>query len=605
MSTRPVGSPVVLPALAMAAVGILLAACGGGGRSIAPKPLVGETKSDLCGTLGSLVDLRRALTGGADFGLATQVRYLVDADEELGHLRGVRRRVAMISGSEPARLELELDQAEALLGARRERLAKALVATRSTRASALAAREEAATCDGFDLDARSPGDAVPRACIATARLYYAATEAHIDTNVSCSGTAAHLRELNLDARARPLRDRIADALDAHAAALDEVERIAQSDDGPTTNTWKPRAGRDHLVAELDRLRRSCVANLRATDRVIGGAPEPRQATVTVRPTWSTVEPRAAASDSFGSGFVVRWRRRDGDVDTLVVTNAHVLGGAFDAEIVPGVEPRTGERAAPPITATLVASDARDDVAILRVPGGGARLTTTGVTLRTEPAVEQEPVTAAGFPGVGRRPSFQVSRGTVSNASFGGDVSLVDRWIQHTAPIDPGNSGGPLLDARGRLLGMTTMKLVGRENVALAVPTSRILAALVRADEEPAIDVHNAMATCNAVAATLGSIAPTAAAMSYFATTLDDASTASVSTHIQPKGASNPVDQARRNVYRALRVRVARAGGVAPLELCDHVERSGEGFVGSMRTGKGRLELVMAMEHGAVRAAGLR
>jgi serine protease Do len=68
--------------------------------------------------------------------------------------------------------------------------------------------------------------------------------------------------------------------------------------------------------------------------------------------------------------------------------------------------------------------------------------------------------------------WSVSAGIVSNANrelHTGDAE-VDKynWIQVDAAINPGNSGGALFNARGELLGITTLKYVG-DNMGFAIP----------------------------------------------------------------------------------------------------------------------------------------
>jgi serine protease Do len=74
-----------------------------------------------------------------------------------------------------------------------------------------------------------------------------------------------------------------------------------------------------------------------------------------------------------------------------------------------------------------------------------------------------------------RPSYQTTKGYVSNESFKlDDGARPLMYVQHTAPIDPGSSGGPLTDEAGRVLGVNTLKVTGREGVGLAVPSRFVL-----------------------------------------------------------------------------------------------------------------------------------
>ena len=69
------------------------------------------------------------------------------------------------------------------------------------------------------------------------------------------------------------------------------------------------------------------------------------------------------------------------------------------------------------------------------------------------------VLVAGFPGLGDRPAYQLTRGSVSNErlDIGGS-----RLLQHTAATDPGGSGGPVLDPGGRVVGVSSGKARERE-----------------------------------------------------------------------------------------------------------------------------------------------
>ena len=188
--------------------------------------------------------------------------------------------------------------------------------------------------------------------------------------------------------------------------------------------------------------------------------------------------RAHASESFGSGFLVVLAAHPGNKATplrpLVVTNQHVVGLADSASIeVLGLETRK--------PATVVYVDPTYDLAVLQLdqadghslPGAG------GFAIEPAPVKDQDAVVASGYPGLASKPSYQVTRGYVSNQRLllphdGGEQP----YIQHTAPIDPGSSGGPLTNNNGKLVGMNTLKVGNREGVGLAVPASVIEKALL-------------------------------------------------------------------------------------------------------------------------------
>ena len=138
-----------------------------------------------------------------------------------------------------------------------------------------------------------------------------------------------------------------------------------------------------------------------------------------------------AGDGHGSGFVI-------DDAGHALTNAHVVGSAERVK----VRFESGEEE----TAAVLAVDTRRDVALLKIDRAG----TGGLPVRFDaPAVGAE-VYAVGAP---LDPSFSatVSRGIVSA------LRTVDgeRWIQSDVNVQHGNSGGPLLDDRGNIIGITS------------------------------------------------------------------------------------------------------------------------------------------------------
>ncbi len=290
-----------------------------------------------------------------------------------------------------------------------------------------------------------------------------------------------------------------------------------------------------------------------------------------------------------------------------------MDGAFEADIVPGDAgaARAGGAGAR-ATATLVQANPHDDIAVLRVDPGAEATFAQGLPFRLAPAREQEQVVAAGFPGVGVRPSFQVSKGTVSNARFGadaGDGPEMGAYVQHTAPIDPGNSGGPLLDGDGNLLGMNTLKIVGRENVGLAIPTSRIQLALLRAEQPARFDVMQAEASCNAAVGALASPRPAGESMSRFGLALYETAAARAGgtdaaawRERVAMRAGDPIDAARLRAYAGLRAAVEEEGGVRPYEACFEARAAGAPgtFTAKFRTREKVHAITLAEEHGVLR-----
>jgi serine protease Do len=228
---------------------------------------------------------------------------------------------------------------------------------------------------------------------------------------------------------------------------------------------------------------------------------------------------AAVEGGFGSGFVVVHSGGGGAAGApraraFVVTNRHVVGMADHARI--GL--RRSEAA---VQLPVVYVDSNYDVAVLEFVGSPEIPVTlipqAGFEFEGAPASDQQQVVATGYPGIGHEPSYQVTRGYVSNQQFEvRDGDRTEEYVQHTAPIDAGSSGGPLLTEAGRVLGINTLKVRGRENVALAVPTRVVLLALRQAlagDGTSAPPDGSARAACDALAGALRRNVPPAEVVS--------------------------------------------------------------------------------------------
>lgn len=194
---------------------------------------------------------------------------------------------------------------------------------------------------------------------------------------------------------------------------------------------------------------------------------------------------AQLSLSSGSGTVVT---PQGDV----VTNAHVTqqGRAFRVVFGDGRE----------FGARLVGEDTLSDLAVLRIEGAPGQVFEHA---EFAPALELSPgdtVLAMGAPwGL----SNSMSVGVVNNprrllvSLFQNEADYESRlgpdlptgryyaWIQHDAPIAPGNSGGPLVDLSGRIVGVNARGMIFGGNLAFAIPApdaAKIVQALIETGE---------------------------------------------------------------------------------------------------------------------------
>jgi S1-C subfamily serine protease len=165
---------------------------------------------------------------------------------------------------------------------------------------------------------------------------------------------------------------------------------------------------------------------------------------------SVVEVRAGSG--VGAGTI--WRSHG-----LIVTNDHVV--PHDRAEIRLADGRSA-------IGHVVARDLRNDLAVVSVGLGGLPVADT----RTEPVRTGELVLAIGHP-FGVR--YAVAFGIVSTAAV--EIEGIERpLIRADVAIGPGNSGGPLVDAGGRVIGINAMIGGG---LALAVP-SRQAEGLVRA-----------------------------------------------------------------------------------------------------------------------------
>lgn len=149
----------------------------------------------------------------------------------------------------------------------------------------------------------------------------------------------------------------------------------------------------------------------------------------------------------GSGFLV-------SKDGIIVTNYHVISEGSSAIV-------KFPDGAFYVVDGVLASDKARDVAVIKAHGGNFRILTLG---NSDQLQVGEEVVAIGNP--------LSLESTVSNGIVSG-IRTVDeeggQYLQITAPISPGSSGGPLFNMAGEVIGITTMYLKGGENLNFAIP----------------------------------------------------------------------------------------------------------------------------------------
>ncbi|HSK16344.1 MAG TPA: trypsin-like peptidase domain-containing protein [Gaiellaceae bacterium] len=168
-----------------------------------------------------------------------------------------------------------------------------------------------------------------------------------------------------------------------------------------------------------------------------------------------------SASSLGSGFVI-------DKEGHIVTNYHVIDGAQEVEVNFSGDDR--------VPARIVGTDPSTDIAVLKIDAQARAL--TPLPLGSSDAVRVgDAVVAIGNPfGLERT----VTAGIVSALQreiTAPNGYTIDRVIQTDAPINRGNSGGPLLDANGRVIGVNSQiesdSGGGNVGIGFAVPINTV------------------------------------------------------------------------------------------------------------------------------------
>ena len=175
--------------------------------------------------------------------------------------------------------------------------------------------------------------------------------------------------------------------------------------------------------------------------------------------------RIRTDDGMGTGFVV-------SESGQILTNAHVVGD----DDTPSVETYEGQTFA----AKTFRRGSEVDLALLQVDPPSGDWTPMKVVPVALPEVGSD-VYIIGHPvGLG----WTITRGIVSAVRKVGEVAPIE-MIQTDAAISPGNSGGPLLDRHGHLVGVVVSKLTGPgiESVGFAIPVAYAAVFIARVEHD--------------------------------------------------------------------------------------------------------------------------
>lgn len=163
---------------------------------------------------------------------------------------------------------------------------------------------------------------------------------------------------------------------------------------------------------------------------------------------------------------------------VILTNDHVLSGSGPLKVHPYALQDGKVVRLPEVPASVILHSKEDDLAVLRIRGEvptGMKPLPVALADRTRPGTK---VFAIGNPGLGNQVLEQsISEGIVSSVDRKIDGNV---YLQHTAAVNPGNSGGPLLDDHGRVVGVITLK-AELENVSFAIPAGRIRATFAKVE----------------------------------------------------------------------------------------------------------------------------
>ncbi|HTQ29586.1 MAG TPA: trypsin-like peptidase domain-containing protein [Opitutaceae bacterium] len=238
----------------------------------------------------------------------------------------------------------------------------------------------------------------------------------------------------------------------------------------------PRDEIDHIIAEKTPSASAAGEELTDLYRVNPGQPSLTVKENVERCGDAVVEVRTPIG--LGSGFII-------NPAGYVVTNEHVIAGEYKISITQFRRGPTELERVQFNNVRIVAFDPRLDLALLKIEDTGGTAFPTVPLGDSNDLTEGQTVFAIGSPlGLDR----SVSQGIIAQKNRPLDGQL---YIQTTAQVNPGNSGGPLFNLRGEVVGVNDMKamMIGVEGLNFSVPSS-VVKTFLRNRDAFAFDPRN-------------------------------------------------------------------------------------------------------------------
>ena len=245
-------------------------------------------------------------------------------------------------------------------------------------------------------------------------------------------------------------------------------QVAQN--APGTSALAPRPGAPMSFADLVAKLQPAVVNISTKQRIpVKAQPDPfeeffrrfdpTQPRSQNDNSGGNAQPRTREAGSLGSGFII-------SADGYIVTNNHLIAGLTGTGTVDTVTVTTTDRKE--YTARIVGRDETSDLALLKIDGVNLPFVQWGDSTKARVG---DWVIAIGDPyGVGST----VTAGIISavhRGGFGGPGAY-DRYIQTDAAINMGNSGGPMFDLEGNVIGINSALISptgASVGIGLAIP----------------------------------------------------------------------------------------------------------------------------------------